>query len=160
VPRDIIVDAARRVGLHEAILRLPQGYDTPLRAEGTTLSGGQRQRLALARALVRDPEVLLLDEFTSALDRATEEALLDDLLAGFRNQTILCVTHSEPVRVGSTASCTSPSSRPFQVRTRSSAFSGGASERRRRGFSVREVLPKAPVQERHFARERSPPPSG
>lgn len=97
VPRDIIVDAARRVGLHEAILRLPQGYDTPLRAEGTTLSGGQRQRLALARALVRDPEVLLLDEFTSALDRATEEALLDDLLAGFRNQTILCVTHSEAV---------------------------------------------------------------
>jgi ABC-type multidrug transport system fused ATPase/permease subunit len=97
VPLDVITDVAKRVRIHDVIMRMPQGYDTVIGTKGTDLSGGQRQRISLARALVRDPAILLLDEFTSALDYATEQEILDDLLAGFQKQTIICVTHSRAV---------------------------------------------------------------
>lgn len=97
VPRDVVEEAVRRVGMHDVVSRLPRGYDTVLGTGGTDLSEGQKQRLALARALVRDPEVLLLDEFTSALDPATEAEVLGMLLDLFARQTILCVTHSMAV---------------------------------------------------------------
>jgi ABC-type multidrug transport system fused ATPase/permease subunit len=96
-PLDVIIDVAKRVQIHDAIMRMPHGYDTVIGTQGTDLSGGQRQRIALARALVRDPAILLLDEFTSALDYATEQKILDDLLASFQKQTIICVTHSRAV---------------------------------------------------------------
>ncbi len=94
VPMDIIMDVAKRVRIHDTIMGMPRGYDTVIGTKGTDLSGGQRQRIALARALVRDPAILLLDEFTSALDQATEQKILDDLFANFQKQTIICVTHS------------------------------------------------------------------
>jgi len=97
VPQEVIADAARRVRIHESIMQMPNGYDTGIGSRGVDLSGGQRQRIALARAMVRDPEILLLDEFTSALDSATESAILDDLFASFEKQTIICVTHSQAV---------------------------------------------------------------
>lgn len=97
VPTEIIEDTARRVHLHEMITRMPQGYDTLLAGNGTDLSHGQRQRLALARALVRGPEILLLDEFTSSLDHHLEEDILNELFLNFKSQTILCVTHSKAV---------------------------------------------------------------
>ncbi len=97
IPQDIIIDAARRVHLHEAIEALPDGYDTIIGDREQGLSGGQKQQLLLARALVHEATVLLLDEFTSALDHETEEKILDTLFELFPTVTIICATHSEAV---------------------------------------------------------------
>ncbi len=85
--------AARAAEVHDAILALPEGYDTQVGEQGGRLSGGQRQRVAIARAMLRDPAVLVLDEATSALDPATEAAInatLDRLAAG---RIVVLVTH-------------------------------------------------------------------
>ena len=81
--------ATRIAQAHEFIQSLPQGYDTPVAEGGTTLSGGQRQRIAIARALVRQPKILLFDDCTSALDTVTERRLLDALRRELRGVTVV-----------------------------------------------------------------------
>lgn len=85
--------AARAAEIHDFIAALPHGYETVVGERGSQLSGGQRQRLAIARALVRDPALLILDEATSALDYATEAAVLDTLRKIAQGRTVIHVTH-------------------------------------------------------------------
>ncbi|RJE89020.1 ABC transporter ATP-binding protein [Paenibacillus sp. 1011MAR3C5] len=94
---DEIMEAAKLAQIHETIMRFPRQYDTVIGQMGVNLSGGQKQRLTIARALVRKPAILLLDDCTSALDVRTEAALLEALKA--MNCTTLLVTQ----KVSSTA---------------------------------------------------------
>jgi len=89
-----ILQACQRVGLHEAILRLPQGYDTRLDAQGLALSGGQRQLLGLARAIYKAPALLVLDEPNASLDEFGEARLLQVLQTlKTLDSTIVVISH-------------------------------------------------------------------
>jgi thiol reductant ABC exporter CydC subunit len=92
-PEAALVDALRRARLDEWVASLPQGLDTVLGEDGTTLSGGQRQRLVVARALLSDAPVLLLDEPTAHLDGETAQALVGDILEGADGRSVLLITH-------------------------------------------------------------------
>jgi ATP-binding cassette subfamily B protein len=85
--------AAKNAEIHKFILTLPQGYDTPVGDRGGQLSGGQRQRIALARALVRNPAIMILDEATSALDPATEVEIMNTIDHLAKDRTIIMITH-------------------------------------------------------------------
>ena len=88
-----IEQAARAAHAHEFIVALPQGYDTPIGDDGVRLSGGQKQRLALARALLLDAQVLILDEATAMFDPAAERAFIDEFRASSQTRTLLLITH-------------------------------------------------------------------
>ncbi len=93
VPHEAVERAARAARAHEFIMHLPDGYDTVIGERGTRLSGGQRQRLAIARAILRDPPVLIFDEATSALDSESEllvQQAIEQLLAG---RTVFVIAH-------------------------------------------------------------------
>jgi ATP-binding cassette, subfamily B, bacterial len=93
VPFERIRDAARRAEAESFVLELPQGYDTVLGEGGSTLSGGQRQRLALARALVRNTPIVVLDEPTSSLDLTTEALVWRNVMQVFEGRTALIIAH-------------------------------------------------------------------
>jgi ATP-binding cassette subfamily B protein len=88
-----VVWAARQAGAEEFIERMAQGYDTILEEGGANLSGGQRQRLAIARALVRRPRILILDEATSALDPESEMIIQDNMARIVEGKTVIMVSH-------------------------------------------------------------------
>ena len=88
-----VEEAARAAEIHDSIMRLPQGYDTVVGASSSRLSSGQRQRLAIARALIRNPSILILDEATGALDASTEAAVNETIKRLSANRTVISVTH-------------------------------------------------------------------
>ena len=85
--------ACRMAEAHDFIMRQPRGYDTMVGERGSSLSGGQRQRLAIARALLKDPPVLILDEATSALDAATEAKVSKAMKALMAGRTTFIIAH-------------------------------------------------------------------
>ena len=90
-----IIKACKKASVHDFIMSLPQGYDTPVGELGDTLSGGERQRLGLARAFLHDAPVLLLDEPTSNLDSLNEAVILKAIHEEKENKTIILVSHRE-----------------------------------------------------------------
>lgn len=90
---DAVVEAARVAAIHDAITRLPEGYDTVLGERGYLLSGGERQRIALARVILKNPRILILDEATSSLDSTAENLIQNALATLAHERAILVIAH-------------------------------------------------------------------
>jgi ATP-binding cassette subfamily B protein len=91
--QEMIEDAAKAAQAHDFILNFKDGYETIIGERGVTLSGGQRQRLALARAFLTKPRILILDDSTSAVDSATEDQIQSAIVRASANQTTILITH-------------------------------------------------------------------
>ncbi len=91
--REAVIDAAKKAQAHDFIMTFPDGYDTVIGQRGVTLSGGQRQRLAIARAFLTNPPILILDDSTSAIDSATEDKIQQAIWSASKGRTTILITH-------------------------------------------------------------------
>src|SRR5258708_2387953 len=90
---DDVVEAAKLAQAHEFIARMPNGYDTPVGERGVTLSGGERQRIGIARAIIRNSPILILDEPTAALDSQSERLVMEALERLMKGRTVITIAH-------------------------------------------------------------------
>ena len=93
MPEEKVIEAAKRANIHEFVMTLPNGYDTPVGERGVKLSGGQKQRISIARVFLKNPPVLILDEATSALDNVTEALIQQSLDELTKGRTTIVVAH-------------------------------------------------------------------
>ena len=91
--REAVEEAAKRAFAHDFIVRLPKGYDTPMGEAGSKMAGGEKQRICLARAILRDPSILILDEFTNQTDTESEVKIHKTLREFMRGRTTFIITH-------------------------------------------------------------------
>ena len=88
-----VVEAAKRACCHDFILSLPDGYDTIIGEGGSTLSGGEKQRISIARAILKDAPIIILDEATSSVDPENEQALLSAIQELTKDKTLISIAH-------------------------------------------------------------------
>ena len=92
-PMEKVVAAAKKTRCHDFIMRLPQGYDTVIGEAGGTLSGGERQRLSIARAMMKDAGIIILDEATANVDPENEKELMEAIQALTQEKTVIMIAH-------------------------------------------------------------------
>ena len=90
---DAVIRAAKQASVHEEIMKFAHGYETMIGERGVTLSGGQKQRISIARALIKDPQVVIFDDCLSAVDARTEKEIIGNLYAYLENKTAIIITH-------------------------------------------------------------------
>lgn len=120
-----IEGSARLVNAHDFIQRLPEGYETVIGDRGLKLSGGERQRIAIARALLRDPQVLIFDEATSALDNQAEALIQNTIAALARDRTVILIAHRLSTVVGADKIIALENGQVVEVGTHASLVKGG-----------------------------------
>ena len=91
--KEEVIEAAKLANAHDFISAMPKGYDTQVGERGLTLSGGQRQRIGIARALIRDNPILILDEPTAALDTESERLVVEALERLMKGRTVITIAH-------------------------------------------------------------------
>lgn len=90
---DEVIEASKKAGCHDFIMELPDGYDTVLGEGGSTLSGGEKQRIVIARALMKDAPIVLLDEVTANMDVENEVKIQSALQELLKNKTVIMIAH-------------------------------------------------------------------